>query len=81
MVQPQSSHHDMPKKGGKKKAKAYRDDSDLEVLLRIEITYEDMKAVTGVEPEFKWGQIYHMVKDQSVPDAGLADMSLYVNII
>ena len=58
MLQPYSSHHNMPKTGGNKKAKVDEDDSDLEVLPRMEIIYEDIKAVTRDELEFKWGQIY-----------------------
>ena len=67
----------MPKKGGKKKAKVHEDDPDLEVFPRMEIIYEDTKAVAGAKPEFKWGQIYHMIKDQSIPNAGLEEISLY----
>ena len=54
--------HNMTKKGGKKKAKVHEEDSDLEVFPRMKIIYEDTKAVTGAEPEFQWGQIYHMIK-------------------
>ena len=60
----------MPKKG-KKKARATKEDSDLEIFPRMEIIYEDTKVVIGAEPEFKWGNIYPMIKDQKVPDAGL----------
>ena len=81
MLQLQSSHHNMPRKGGKKKAKATKEDLDLEVLPRMEIIYEDMKAVTGSEQEFKWGHIYHMIKDQNVPYVSLEYIPLYVNII
>ena len=80
VLQPQSSHHNMPKKGGKKKAKVHEEDLDLEIFPMIEIIYEDTKEITGVEPEFKWGQIYHMIKDHTVPDVGLEDISLYENI-
>ena len=52
----------------------------MEILPRMEIIYEDTKAVTGVEPEFKWGQIYQMIKDQTVLDVGLENIPLYVNI-
>ena len=45
----------MPKKG-KKKAKVVEEDSDVEIMLRIEIIYEDTKSVTGAELEFKWGK-------------------------
>ena len=67
-------------KKGKKKAKVSGEDSDLEMLPRMEIIYEDTKAITRVEPEFKWGQFYQMIKDQTVPDASLEYMPFYVNI-
>ena len=70
----------MPKKGGKKKSKVTKEDSNLEVLPRMEIIYEDTKAITGAEQEFQWGQIYHMIKNENVSDAGLEDIPLYVNI-
>ena len=44
----------MPKKG-KKKAKVAEEESDVEIMPRVEIIYEDTKFVTGAEPEFKWG--------------------------
>ena len=28
---------------------------------RVKLIYEYTKSVTGVEPKFKWGQIYHMI--------------------
>ena len=71
----------MPKKGGKKKDKVIEEDSDLEVFPRKEIIYEGTKAVTGTEPEFKWGHMYHMIKDQKVSYAGLEYIPLDVNII
>ena len=79
ILQPLSSYNTMLKKG-KKKAKAIGQYSAMEMLPRMEIIYEDTKAITGVEPEFKWGHIYQMIKDQVVPDAGLEEISLYVNI-
>ena len=70
----------MPKKGGKKKAKVHEEDLDVEVLPKMEIIYQDTNAITWNELEFKWGHIYHMIKDHNVPDAGLEDIPLYVNI-
>ena len=70
----------MPKKG-KKKAKVDDEDSDLELMPKIEVIYEDTKTITGAEHEFKWGQIYPMIKDQKVPDAGLEYLPLYENIM
>ena len=62
------------------KDQATGDDPDVEIVSKMEIIYEDMKSITGVELVFKWGQIYHMIKDKTVPDAGLEDIPLYVNI-
>ena len=38
----------MPKKGGKKKVKASEVDSDVEIISRMKIKFEDTKAITGV---------------------------------
>ena len=72
-------------KRGKKKAKIIDYDSNAEVaelapVPRVEITYEDTKVVTGAEPEFKWGQIYHLLVEKKVPEAGLEDLALYDNV-
>ena len=40
-----------------------RDDPEVEIITKLEIIYEDTKAFTGVDPEFRWGQIYQMIKD------------------
>ena len=69
----------MPKKG-KKKSQATRDDLDVKIVSKMEIIYEDTKSVIGIELEFKWGNIYQMIKDKIVPYAGLEYISLYVNI-
>ena len=63
----------MPKKG-KKKARATRDDPDVEIFPKMEIIYEDTKSITGVELEFKWGKTYQMIKDRIVMDVGLEDI-------
>ena len=79
MSQFQSSQHTMPKKG-KNKDKVTGEDSNMGILPRMGTIYEDMKAVTRIEPEFRWGQIYQIMKDQTVPYAGFEDIPLYVNI-
>ena len=48
----------MPKKSGKKEPKASEVDSDVEIISRTEIKFEDTKAITGADQEFKWGEIY-----------------------
>ena len=47
----------------------------------MEIIYEDTKAITGAEPNFKWGQMFHMLKEKKVPEAGLEELALYENIL
>ena len=74
VLQLQSSHHNMPKKGGKKKAKVIEEDSDMKILTRMETVHEDTKVVTRFEPKF-WGQVYQMIKDHTVPDASTMIMS------
>ena len=44
----------MPRKR-KKKVQAVEDDPEVEVITRVEIIYEDTKASTGIEPEYRWG--------------------------
>ena len=53
-------------KKGKKKAKIVEYDLNTEgsPTQRVELIYEDTKSVTGAEPEFKWGQIYHMLVEK-----------------
>ena len=70
----------MPKSRGKKNPKAIEGDSDMEIISKVEIIYEDMKAIKGADQEFKWGKIYQMIRDQNVPDAGLEYMPLYIHI-
>ena len=48
-------------KKGKKRARIIEYDSDAEVakvapVPRVDIIYEDTKAINGAEPEFKWGR-------------------------
>ena len=47
----------------------------------MEVIYEDTKSITGAEPKFKWGHIYHMLQEKRVPEAGLEDLVLYDNIL
>ena len=79
-VQPRFASDTIPKKG-KKKAKVAEEESDLEIMPRVEIVYEDTKSVIGAEPKFKWGRIYPMLQDQKIPDVGLEDLPLFGNIL
>ena len=69
----------MPRKG-KKKFQDMEDDLDVEVIMNVENIYEDTKPLTGTDPEFRWGQIYQMIKDHTIPGAGLEDIPIYKNI-
>ena len=49
----------MPKKG-RKKLKITESESDTDIVevppaVKVKTLYEDTKAVTGAEPELKWG--------------------------
>ena len=73
-------------KKGKKKAKIIDYDLDIEITevvptLRIEIIYQETKAVTGAEPEFKWGHIHHWLIEKKVLEARLEDLALYNNVL
>ena len=46
----------MPRKG-KNKVQAMEDDPEVDIITKVEIIYEDTIPLTGVDPEFIWGQI------------------------
>ena len=46
------------------------EEREVEVITRLEIIYEDTKATTGVEIDYKWGEIFRMISNQNVLDAG-----------
>ena len=69
----------MPQKQ-KKKAQVSKEEPGVEVITKVEVIYEDTKSITGVEPEYKWGEVYRMISNQSVPDAVFEDMTIYANI-
>ena len=50
------------------------------MITKVEFIYEDTKVTTGVEPKYKWGEVYRMISSQSVSDAGFVDMYIYTNI-
>ena len=68
-------------KKGKKKIQTMGDDPKIEIVPKLEIIYQDTKYFTRIEPEFRWGQIYQMIKDQAVPEVGLEDIPIYANIM
>ena len=47
---------------------------------KTEYIDEDTQCVSGVEPEYKWGDIYRMISRREVPDTGLEEAPIYTNI-
>ena len=64
----------------KKKAPVVEKQTAIEAVLPTEYIYEDTQCVTGVEPEYKWGEIYRMISRREVPDMGLEEEPIYANI-
>ena len=54
--------------------------SKIEIITRVKIIFEDTKAIMGVDPEYKWGEIYKMISIHSVPDVGFEGFPIYANI-
>ena len=64
----------------KKKAHVAEEESDVEIITKVKYIYEDTRATTRVEPEYKWGEIYQMISNQEVPNAGFEELTIYTNI-
>ena len=64
----------------KKKAPTVEEEPEVEVITRVEYTYEDTKCMIGVEPEYQWGEIYILITCQEVPDIGFEEENIYANI-
>ena len=60
----------------KKKSQVAEEEPEVEVITRVEVIYKDTKAIIGVEPEYKWGEVYRMISSQTVPDVGFEDMHI-----
>ena len=64
----------------KKKAPIAEGEPDVEIITKVEYVYEDTRATTGVEPDYRWGDIYRMISNQEVSDAGFEELTIYANI-
>ena len=69
----------MPRKE-KKKYQVAEEEPKVEVITKVEVIFADTKATTGVEPKYKWGEVYRMISSQIVPDSSFEDMHIYTNI-
>ena len=64
----------------KKKDPVVEGESEVEIITKVEYIYEDTKATTRVEPNYKGGEIYRMIVNQNVPDVGFEELTIYANI-
>ena len=64
----------------KKKAPVVEEEPKIEIVTRIEYTYEDTKCIVGVEPKYKWGEVYRLITHREVPDTGFEEETIYANI-
>ena len=55
-------------------------DPKKEIITQVEVIYEGTKVVTGIKPEYKWGDIYRMITNRRIPDTGLEYLLIYANI-
>ena len=67
-------------KGQKKKAPIAEGDPEVEIITKVEYIYEDTRATTSVEPDYKWGEIYRLISNQEVPNTGFEELTIYANI-
>ena len=52
----------------------------MEVITKVEHIYEDTRCTTGVEPEYKWGEIYRLISHQEVTNTSFEEVTIYANI-
>ena len=64
----------------KQKAPMVEEQSAIEVVTQTEYIYEDTQCVSGVEPEYKWGEIYRLISRREVLDMGLEEEPIYAHI-
>ena len=64
----------------KKKAPIVEEEPEVEVITKVEYTYEDTRCTTWVEPEYKWGEIYRLISHYEVPNTSFEEETIYANI-
>ena len=47
----------------KKKAPVAEEEPDVEIITKVEYIYEDTRATTRVERDYKWDEIYQMISN------------------
>ena len=56
------------------------EEPEVEMVTKTKYIYEDTKCMSGVEPEYQWGEIYRLITRIEVLDMGLEEESIYANI-
>ena len=56
------------------------EEPEVEVITKTEYICEDTRCTTGVEPEYKWGEIYRLITHHEVPDTSFEEETIYANI-
>ena len=79
VLQGNSSESEMSK-WQKKKALVVEEEPEVEIVTRVEYTYKDTKCIVGMEPEYKWGEVYRLITHREVPDTGFEEETIYANI-
>ena len=51
----------------KKKAPMVEEGPEVEEVTKTEYIYEDTQCVSGVEPEYKWGEVYRLISHRRFP--------------
>ena len=64
----------------KKKAPVVEEVPQAEAETKTEYIYGDTQCVSGVEPEYQWGDVYRLITRREVPDMGLEEEPIYANI-
>ena len=64
----------------KKKAPIFEGEPEVEIITKVEYIYEDTRATIGVEPDYKWGEMYRLISNQEVLDTGFEELTIYANI-
>ena len=62
------------------KAPVAEGEPEVEIVTNVEYIYEDTRATTRIEPNYKWGEMYRMISNQNVPNAGFEELTIYANI-
>ena len=63
----------------KKKAPIVEEEVDVEIVTKVEYTYEDTRCIMGLEHEYKW-KIHRLITHREVPDTSFEEETIYANI-